>query len=56
VLRRHDNLTDGLDQKSIETFLRVVDHLERRIAHMSDKTTHSYSAHAPVKRIGRSGG
>jgi DNA-binding MarR family transcriptional regulator len=55
VLRRHDNLTEGLDQKSIETFLRVVGHLESRIAHMGDKTTHSYSAHAPIKRIGRSG-
>src|SRR6201999_1545208 len=55
VLRRHDNLTEGLDQKSIETFLRVVNHLERRIAHMGDQTTHSYSAHAPVKRTGRPG-
>jgi hypothetical protein len=35
--------------------LRVVGHLENRIAHMGDKTTHSYSAHAPIKRIGRSG-
>jgi hypothetical protein len=55
VLRRHDNLTEGLDQKSIETFLRVVNHLERRIAHMGDQTTHSCSAHAPVKRTGRPG-
>jgi DNA-binding MarR family transcriptional regulator len=55
VLRRHDNLTEGLDPKSIETFLRVVDHLEHRIAHMGDKTTRSYSAHAPTKRIGRPG-
>ena len=55
VLRRHDNLTEGLDQKSIETFLRVAGHLERRIAHMGDETTHSLSAHAPVKRIGRPG-
>jgi DNA-binding MarR family transcriptional regulator len=53
VLRRHDNLTEGLDQKSIETFLRVAGHLERRIAHMGDKPNHSYSAHAPIKRIGR---
>lgn len=53
VLRRHDNLTEGLDQKSIENFLRVVGHLESRIAHMGDKTTRSYSAHAPIKRIGR---
>lgn len=55
VLRRHDNLTEGLDRKSIETFLRVAGHLERRIAHMGDKTTRSYSAHAPIKRIGRRG-
>lgn len=55
VLRRHDNLTEGLDPKSIETFLRVVHHLEHRIPHMGDKTTHSYSAHAPIKRIGRPG-
>jgi DNA-binding MarR family transcriptional regulator len=55
VLRRHDNLTEGLDQKSIETFLRVVDHLERRIAHMGDGATRPYSAHAPIKRIGRTG-
>jgi DNA-binding MarR family transcriptional regulator len=55
VLRRHDNLTEGLDQKSIETFLRVAEHLERRIAHMGDKNAKSYSAHAPIKRIGRSG-
>jgi DNA-binding MarR family transcriptional regulator len=54
VLRRHDNLTDGLDSKSIETFLRVVDHLERRIPHMSDEATQSYSAHAPIKRVDRS--
>jgi DNA-binding MarR family transcriptional regulator len=56
VLRRHDNLTEGLDRKSIETFLRVAGHLESRIAHMGDKTTQSYSAHAPIKRIGRPGG
>ena len=65
VLRRHDNLTAGLDSKSIETFLRVVDHLEGRIAHMSDKNLDdksmgdtsalSYSTHAPVKRIRRAG-
>src|ERR1700743_2427563 len=55
VLRRHDNLTEGLDQKSIETFLRVVNHLEGRIAHMGDQTTRSHSAHAPVKRTGRTG-
>jgi DNA-binding MarR family transcriptional regulator len=61
VLRRHDNLTAGLDSKSIETFLRVVDHLEHRIAHMADKnmgdkSALSYSTHAPVKRIDRAGG
>jgi DNA-binding MarR family transcriptional regulator len=54
VLRRHDNLTEGLDPGSIDTFLRVVNHLEGRIAHMGDRTSQSYSAHAPVKRIGRS--
>ncbi len=51
ILRRHDNLTAGLDAKSIETFFRVVEHLERRIPHMGDKFAASYSTHAPVKRI-----
>jgi DNA-binding MarR family transcriptional regulator len=51
ILRRHDNLTAGLDAKSIETFFRVVAHLERRIPHMGDDFAAAYSAHAPVKRI-----
>jgi DNA-binding MarR family transcriptional regulator len=53
VLRRHDNLTAGLDAKSIETFFRVVQHLERRIPHMADPAAVPLSAHAPVKRIVR---
>jgi DNA-binding MarR family transcriptional regulator len=52
VLRRHDNLTAGLDTKSIETFLRVVNHLESRIAHMGDESKPP-SGRAPVKRIKR---
>jgi len=55
ILRRHDNLTAGLDAKSMETFFRVVEHLERRIPHMSDPSAASPSAHAPVKRIARKG-
>jgi DNA-binding MarR family transcriptional regulator len=55
VLRRHDNLTAGLDAKSIETFLRVTAHLETRIAHMGEESALPYSSHAPVKRIGRGG-
>ena len=51
ILRRHDNLTAGLDAKSIETFFRVVAHLERRIPHMGDDSAAASSAHAPVKRI-----
>jgi DNA-binding MarR family transcriptional regulator len=51
ILRRHDNLTAGLDAKSIETFFRVVQHLERRIPHMTDPTAVSHTTHAPVKRI-----
>jgi len=55
VLRRHDNLTAGLDARSIETFLRVTAHLESRIAHMGEESALPYSRHAPVKRIGRGG-
>jgi DNA-binding MarR family transcriptional regulator len=51
ILRRHGNLTAGLDAKSIETFFRVVAHLEQRIPHMGDDSAASYSTHAPVKRI-----
>ena len=53
VLRRHDNLTAGLDTPSIETFLRVANHLEKRITHMSEESSLPYSKHAPVKRITR---
>lgn len=54
VLRRHDNLTAGLDADAIDTFFHVVGHLEDRIAHMGDDAAPSaYSAHAPVKRIAR---
>jgi len=53
ILRRHDNLTAGLDAKSMETFFRVVEHLERRIPHMGDPSAASTSTHAPVKRIAR---
>lgn len=52
VLRRHDNLTAGLDPESIETFFQVVHQLEHRIAHMGDENASPPSAHAPVKRIG----
>jgi len=55
ILRRHDNLTAGLDAKSMETFFRVVEHLERRIPHMGVQSASSTSTHAPVKRIGRKG-
>jgi hypothetical protein len=53
VLRRHDNLTAGLDTKSIETFLRVANHLENRIAAMGEESSLPYSKHAPVKRIAK---
>jgi DNA-binding MarR family transcriptional regulator len=53
VLRRHDNLTAGLDTKSIETFLRVANHLESRIAAMGETSSLPYSTHAPVKRIAK---
>jgi DNA-binding MarR family transcriptional regulator len=55
VLRRHDNLTAGLDPASIETFLRVARHLEDRIVHMSDPPSRPLTKHAPVKRIGKTG-
>jgi DNA-binding MarR family transcriptional regulator len=50
VLKRHDNLTAGLDPAAIETFLRVAKHLENRIPHMGDPSSGSHSKHAPVKR------
>jgi DNA-binding MarR family transcriptional regulator len=53
ILRRHDNLTAGLDAASIDTFLRVAAHLERRIAHMGEQSDLPYSDHAPVKTIKR---
>jgi DNA-binding MarR family transcriptional regulator len=55
ILRRHDNLTEGLDQAAIETFLRVAKHLEGRIAHMSDPSSLPLSKHAPVKRMTKTG-
>jgi DNA-binding MarR family transcriptional regulator len=56
VLRRHDNLTDGLDAESIETFFHVLQHLERRMTHMGDPSEAAHSTHAPVKRIARNAG
>jgi DNA-binding MarR family transcriptional regulator len=53
VVRRHDNLTAGLDTKSIETFLRVAKHLEDHIPHMGEVSTLPFSKHAPVKRIAK---
>jgi DNA-binding MarR family transcriptional regulator len=55
VLRRHENLTAGLEPAAIETFLRVARHLENRIAHMSDPSSRPHSKHAPVKRIAKTG-
>jgi DNA-binding MarR family transcriptional regulator len=55
ILRRHDNLTAGLEPAAIETFLRVTKHLENRIAHMSDPSSRPLSKHAPVKRMARNG-
>jgi DNA-binding MarR family transcriptional regulator len=55
ILRRHDNLTAGLDPASIKTFLRVARHLEDRIVHMSDPSSRPLSKHAPVKRIAKNG-
>lgn len=51
VVRRHDNLTAGLDAKSVETFLEVLRHLEQRIPHMADKSGSPDSLYGPVKRI-----
>ncbi|KWV59526.1 hypothetical protein AS156_31350 [Bradyrhizobium macuxiense] len=52
ILRRHDNLTAGLDTNSMRIFLRVVKHLERRIPHMADHSvTYGRSVQAPVKRV-----
>jgi DNA-binding MarR family transcriptional regulator len=53
IIRRHDNLTAGLDAKAIETFFRVVKHLEQRIPHMGDGSSTEHSMHAPVKPIPR---
>jgi DNA-binding MarR family transcriptional regulator len=53
VVLRHDNLSAGLDTKSIETFLRVAKHLEDRIAHMGEASSLPFSKHAPVKRIAK---
>lgn len=55
ILRRHDNLTAGLEPAAIETFLRVTKHLESRIPHMSDPSSRPLSKHAPVKRIAKNG-
>lgn len=55
ILRRHDNLTAGLEPAAIETFLRVTRHLECRIPHMGDPSSRPLSKHAPVKRIGKNG-
>jgi DNA-binding MarR family transcriptional regulator len=55
ILRRHDNLTAGLDPAAIETFLQVAKHLESRIPNMSDPASRPLSRHAPVKRIGKNG-
>ena len=55
ILRRHDNLTAGLEPAAIETFLRVARHIENRIPHMSDPSSRPPSKHAPVKRIARNG-
>ena len=54
ILRRHDNLTAGLDPKALRVFFEVIAHLERRIPHMGDDTgERSRSLHAPVKRVGK---
>lgn len=55
VLRRHDNLTAGLDARSIETFFHVLRHLERRMTHMGDPSKAARSTSPPVKRIARKG-
>ncbi|WP_076865834.1 MarR family winged helix-turn-helix transcriptional regulator [Bradyrhizobium mercantei] len=53
ILRRHSNLTAGLDAKALDAFFRVVDHIERRIPHMADQSELAAPAHAPVKRIAK---
>jgi hypothetical protein len=42
-----------LDAQAIETFFRVVKHLEQRIPHMGDGSSTEHSMHAPVKPIPR---
>jgi DNA-binding MarR family transcriptional regulator len=56
IMRRHDNLTAGLDDKAMETFFRVVRHLEQRIPHMGDGVSTVDSRHAPVKPIPKAPG
>lgn len=53
ILRRHSNLTAGLDAKALDAFFRVVAHIEHRIPHMADPSGDTVPAHAPVKRIAR---
>ena len=53
ILRRHSNLTAGLDAKALDAFFRVVDHIEQRIPHMADQSGGAVPAHAPVKRIAK---
>ncbi|MCP1967582.1 MarR family winged helix-turn-helix transcriptional regulator [Bradyrhizobium elkanii] len=53
ILRRHSNLTAGLDARALESFFRVVAHIEHRIPHMADQTSKAVPAHAPVKRIAK---
>ena len=53
ILRRHSNLTAGLDAKTLEAFFQVVEHIEQRIPHMSDQSGDVPPAHAPVKRIAK---
>ncbi|MDH2386367.1 MarR family transcriptional regulator [Bradyrhizobium sp. CER78] len=53
ILRRHSNLTAGLDAKALDAFFRVVDHIEQRIPHMADQSGEAVPAHAPVKRIAK---
>lgn len=53
ILRRHSNLTAGLDAKALDAFFRVVEHIEHRIPHMADQSGNAVPAHAPVKRIAK---
>jgi DNA-binding MarR family transcriptional regulator len=53
ILRRHDNLTAGLDAKALDAFFGVVNHIEERISHMGDQSGDAASSHAPVKRIAK---